>query len=191
MNISPLMAGFNQSRETVGEVDFGDAYLSFQVDEQNPAVFSMERVKEVIVIPAREITPMPNVPECVLGLLARRSRVMWVVDLAQMLTSKPLTSNIRQYTVIVIQVNQANVQQNMLLAPSSSQALLGLIVREVKGGIRLASDLIQSPPENLSLSLTPYLKGSVLQQDSILLVLDAEAIARSPVLQISTKRSNY
>ncbi|MGQ4647829.1 chemotaxis protein CheW [Lyngbya aestuarii] len=183
MNISALTAGFNQSRETLGKVDLDNAYLSFQLDEQNPAVFSMDQVKEVIVIPAREITPMPNVPECVLGLLARRSRVMWVVDLAQMLTSKSLTSNIRQYKVIIIQVNQTLGPSNLLLTPSQSQALLGLIVLEVKGGVRFPVDLIKSPPENLSLSLTPCLKGCVRQPDSILLVLDAEAIAHSLRLQ--------
>ena len=182
MNTSELLPGFNQSKEVLGEVDLGEAYLSFQLDEQNQAVFPMEQVKEVIVVPANQITPMPNMPEYVLGLLARRSRVMWVVDLAQMVTSQPLTSKVSQYKVIIIQVNQASLQQNTLLTASQTQALFGVIVQEVKGGMRLTPHLIQSPPENLPLNLIPCLRGCVLQPESMLLVLDAEAIARSPIL---------
>lgn len=182
MNTSEIASGFSQSQQGFGEIDLGEAYLSFQLDEQNPAAFSMEQVKEVIVVPANQITPMPNMPEYVLGLLARRSRVMWVVDLAQMLTSQPYLSKTHQYKVIIIQVNQASKQQNILLGSSQNQALFGVIVQEVKGGIQLAANLIQSPPENLPLNLIPCLRGCVMQPNNMLLVLDAEAIVRSPIL---------
>ena len=161
----------------------GTACLSFHLNEQTPAVFSMNQVQEVIVVPSQQITPMPNMSPCVLGLSTRRSRVMWLVDLAHMLLSTPLPANIRNYNVVVIRVPQRLQQQNMMMATTHSQALLGLIVPKVRGVVRFSEDLIQKPQGHFAPSITPCLRGCLLQQDEMLLVLDAEAIARSPILQ--------
>ncbi|MEM9485825.1 MAG: chemotaxis protein CheW [Cyanobacteria bacterium P01_F01_bin.116] len=163
----------------------GVACLSFQLNEQTPALFSMNQVQEVIVLPANHITPMPNMAPCVLGLSTRRSRVMWVVDLAHMLLSTPVSQNIRNYNVVVVRVNQTLQQQNPMLDTAHSQVLLGLVVPEMKGVIRFLPNLIQTPKGHFAPSLAPCLRGCLLQQDEMLLVLDAEAIARSPILQSS------
>ncbi|NEO97137.1 MAG: chemotaxis protein CheW [Symploca sp. SIO2E9] len=183
MNISALTLGFDQSQETLGGAYPTEPYLRFQLDEKITAVFSMEQVQEVVVVPADQMTIMPNMPDCMLGLMTRRNRVMWAVDLAQLLLSQPLPVNLRQYKVIIIRVKPASKQQNMLLESFQSQALLGLIVQEVTGGIRFPPDLIQSPQGSISSSLTPYLQGCLLQSNSMLLVLDAQAIAYSSKLQ--------
>ena len=161
----------------------GTACLGFQLNEQTPALFSMNQVQEVIVLPAHQITPMPNMPPCVLGLSTRRSRVMWLVDLAHMLLSTPLPQNVRSYNVVIIRVTPTLPQQNTLVATAHSQALLGLIVPTMKGAIRIQPELIQTPKGHFAPSLAPCLRGCLLQQSEMLLVLDAEAIARSPILQ--------
>lgn len=161
----------------------GTACLSFLLNEQTPALFSMNQVQEVIVVPSQQITPMPNMPACVLGLSTRRSRVMWLVDLAHMLLSTPLPANTRNYDVVMIRVSQVFQQQNMLMATAHSQALLGLIVPKVKGVVRFAPDLIQKPQGHFAPNLMPCLRGCLIQQDEMLLLLDAESIARSPRLQ--------
>ncbi|MGD1857390.1 MAG: chemotaxis protein CheW [Leptolyngbyaceae cyanobacterium] len=159
------------------------ACLSFQLNEQTPALFSMHQVQEVIVLPANHITPMPNMAPCVLGLSTRRSRVMWLVDLAHMLLSTPLPQNIRSYSVVIIRVEQTQPQQNTLMATAHSHALLGLIVPTMTGVIHVSPDSIQTPKGHFASSLAPCLRGCLLQQDELLLVLDAAAIARSPILQ--------
>ncbi len=163
----------------------GVACLSFQLNEQTPALFSMQQVQEVIVLPAQQITPMPNMPPCVLGLSTRRSRVMWLGDLSHMLLSTPLPQNLRSYNVVIIRVAQTLGQQNTLLATAHNQALLGLLVPTMKGVIRFSPELIQTPKGHFAPSLMPCLRGCLLQQNEMLLVLDAEAIARSPILQSS------
>jgi twitching motility protein PilI len=172
-------------RQVQREGASGVACLSFQLNEQTPALFSMSQVQEVIVLPAQQITPMPNMPPCVLGLSTRRSRVMWLVDLAHMLLSTPLPSNIRNYNVVIIRVAKTLQQQNMLVSTTHSQTLLGLIVPTMRGVIRFSPELIQTPKGHFAPSIMPCLRGCLLQQDEMLLVLDAEAIARSPILQSS------
>lgn len=124
------------------------------------------------MLSTRRLTPMPNMPAPMMGLMNRRSRVIWVVDLAQLLELSILDSNIQQYTVILIQVGAVP---------------LGLAVQQVEGMIRLQPDEIQSPVGQVSAALVPYLRGCALQQQEqkqeILLVLDAEAIIQAPILR--------
>lgn len=147
--------------------NLGDAYLKFQFGQQTPAVLSMSRAQEVVVLPVGRLTPMPNMPACVMGLLNRRSRVLWVIDLARLLGLPPIEINVQHYNLVII---------------SNGSATFGLIVQAVEGVVRLTPDAIQSPLGHLSSSLVTYLRGCVLQEQEILLVLDAEAIMRSPLL---------
>jgi len=126
-----------------------------------------------LILPSRRLTPMPNMPAPMMGLMNRRSRVIWVVDLAQLLGLSMLdASSTQQYMLILIQVGAVP---------------LGLAVHQVEGITRLKPDAIQSPVGQVTSALVPYLRGCVLQQQSqkqeILLVLDGEAIAHSPILR--------
>lgn len=163
MDISTLVPQSNQPQST-----FGDAYIRFQLEPNTPAALSMAHTQEVVVIPTGRITPMPNMPPCMLGLLNWRSRVFWVIDLAGMLKLQPINTNVQQYNMAIVRVGQVP---------------LGLVVQEVKGVMRFTSDRIQSPLGFVSAGLAPYLHGCVLQQKDVLLVLNAEAIVHSPIFQ--------
>lgn len=141
----------------------GDTYLKFQFGKQTPAVLSMSQAQEVIVLPPSRLTPMPNMPAYVLGLLNRRSRVLWVIDLQGMLGLPAVPTNVQQYNIVIIRTGSAS---------------LGLIVQSVEGVIRLTPDHIQPPHGHVSSELVPYLRGCSLQEREILLILDAEAIMR-------------
>ena len=150
----------------------GEMYLKFRLNAHAPAVLSMRAVQEALVLPSRRLTPMPNVPSAMMGLMNRRSRVIWVVDLAQLLELSALDFNAQQYTLILIQAGSVQ---------------LGLAVQQVEGMIRLQPDEIQSPVGQISAALVPYLRGCALQQQEqkseIALVLDAEAIVQAPILR--------
>ena len=143
-------------------------YLQLQLGEQTTAVVPMNDTQEVLTVPSRRITVMPNMPHCILGLLNQRSRVIWVVDLSQMLERQAIDRNLRQYQMAIIRVKDFP---------------LGLVVPRIQGIVRLSVEAIQSPVGNVASGLVPYLQGCCLQQDKILLVLDAEAIINSPLLQ--------
>jgi len=48
-------------------------------------MFGMKQVQKVLVLLPKRLAPMPNMPACILGLTNRRSRVLWVADLANLL----------------------------------------------------------------------------------------------------------
>ncbi|HCF27880.1 MAG TPA: chemotaxis protein CheW [Cyanobacteria bacterium UBA11049] len=149
------------------EKSSSDSFLKFNLEQQTPCILAMAQVQEVLIVASRRITPMPNMPECVLGLVNRRNRVLWVIDLALMLSLQPLGTNAQQYNLIIIQAKQIT---------------LGLLVQEVKGVTHFASELIQAPTELVTSALIPYLSGCIVEEQEVLLVLSAEAIVLAPTL---------
>jgi positive phototaxis protein PixI len=148
----------------------GDAYLKFELGNGAAAMMAMKSIQEVVVLPASRLTAMPNMPTCVLGLMNRRSRVLWVVDLAKLLGIGSLENNLRQYDLILLR--------------SGTTALAAAVLR-VEGMIWLPPDQIQPPLNHATASLVGYLRGCVLQSQTISLVLDIEAILQSPALQLT------
>jgi positive phototaxis protein PixI len=150
----------------------GDVYLKFRLNNQTLAALAMRSVQEAIVLPTRRLTPLPNVSAPIMGLMNRRSRVIGVIDLAQLLELSTLDWNAQQYTLILIQVGTVP---------------LGLAVHQIEGQTRLQADQIQAPLGQINLALLPYLRGCALQQQEqkseILLILDAEAIVQAPILR--------
>jgi twitching motility protein PilI len=145
----------------------GKPYLRVKLDPQTSAILPMEFAREVLDIPVQRLTPMPNMAACILGLMNWRSRALWVVDLAQLLELHPLESGSREYHITVIRAGDVP---------------LALAVNEIEGVMRVATEAIQSPVGVVTAGLTPYLRGVFLQQSDLLLVLDAAAIVRSPIL---------
>lgn len=156
------------TKPNTNKKNLGEAYLKFQLNQETSAVLSMSQAQEVFVLPVGRLTPMPNMPYYVLGLLNRRSKVLWVIDLAKMLGLPGDLTNVQHYNSVII---------------NSGAVSLGVIVQAVEGVMRLKSESIQPPIGQVSSGLVPYLRGCVLLDTEILLVLDVEAIIRSPLLQ--------
>jgi twitching motility protein PilI len=163
MNSSALTRSFSPSHRTQG-----DAYLKFQLTPEIWAVLAMEHVQEVLSLPAHRLTPMPNLSAWVLGLINWRSRILWVIDLAQLLAVSRLEANCQQYSLLLIRVGEI---------------ALGLAVGQMGNITSLPATDIQAPPADIGPGLVPYLQGCVLQEQDILLVLEAKAIAQSSTLQ--------
>lgn len=161
MNISKLEPQTNQTEQPAG-----DSYLNFYLNDHTLAALSMAHTQEVIVVPLSRLTLMPNMPECVLGLLNRRNRVIWVVSLAGLLNLQKPDIIAGQYQIVIVRVGQIS---------------LGFVVQEVKGVTRFAPESIQSPL-NVNSELAAYLNGCIAPNETIL-VLNAEAIVRSPNLK--------
>ncbi len=145
----------------------GDAYLKFQLAPQIPAVFAAQAVEEAMMLPATQVTAMPNMPACMMGLINRRNRVIWTANLVRLL-GLPVTERPRQ-------------QYSMVIIKSGSS--LGLMVDEIEGIVHLRTSQLQPLPLQVNPILVPYLKGCAVQNEQILLVLDAEAILQSSVFQ--------
>ncbi|MBD1875397.1 purine-binding chemotaxis protein CheW [Nodosilinea sp. FACHB-131] len=143
------------------------SYLRFTLGTQ-PALLPTRQVQEAIATPAARITPMPNMPPALLGLINRRSRVLWVVDLALLLGLPTAYPNSQQYNLVLMQLGTV---------------ALGLRVSQVDGILSLSPQHMQPAPTHVPPGLVPFLRGCVLQEGEVLLGLDGEALLRAPALQ--------
>ncbi len=109
---------------------------------------------------------MPNMHPAMLGLMNRRSRVLWVVDLSRLMGLPYLDRMTQHHSLILIQ---------------AGQVALGLAVYRLEGMTWLNAGTIQSPVGHVASELVPYLRGCVLEAQEITMVLDVEAISQSPV----------
>ena len=142
-------------------------YLKIYIDPQTQALLSMKNIQEAAILPSRLLTTMPNMPSYVLGLTNRRGRVMWVVDMSQMMGLSKVSFIPPKIDILVVKADGFTT---------------ALAVHKVEGTMRVLSEDINAVPSHLSLSLIPYLQGCVFKNKEIFLILDVEAIAQSPLL---------
>ncbi|MEM8503428.1 MAG: chemotaxis protein CheW [Cyanobacteria bacterium P01_D01_bin.1] len=147
----------------------GEAYLKFQLAPRVPAVFAAKAVEEATVLPTAQVTSIPNMPPCMLGIVNRRNRVIWIANLVQLLGLAVPDRPRQQYSTVVVKAGSS----------------LGLMVEEINGIIHLPAETLKPVPAQVNPILVPYLRGCAVLDEQILLVLDAEAVLQSSVFQRS------
>ncbi len=139
-----------------------EAYLNLQLDTQTQVLLPMTQIQEVVEVSLEKLTPIPNMPSFILGLLNQRSQVMWTIDLAAFFNFTPLNLEQTSYTVTIIRVGKT---------------ALGLATAKMKGIIHAFSDNIQSPVGAVDPSIVPYLRGCLFYPpETLFLVLDPQSI---------------
>ncbi|MEY3301924.1 chemotaxis protein CheW [Phormidium tenue] len=144
-----------------------NTYLKFVIDPQTIGLLESEFTQEVLTIKASHIIPVPNKPSCILGILSRRRRVYWAIDLAMLLGLQPLDQNIRLYEVILI---------------SAQELSLALVVPKIWGVVDIHSNHLEQNINSVPATLRPYFKGYINEKEEISYLLKAESIMRSTIL---------
>ncbi|MFN4280636.1 chemotaxis protein CheW [Thermosynechococcus sp.] len=148
---------------TLGDRPQGAPYLRLVVHHGLTALLPMTEIQQVLVIPPQQLTVIPNMPPVMMGLMNFRNRIVWVLDLAQLLNLEPLDANTSLLTIALLQ---------------TPEGYLGLALKEVRGIVRLPESAIQSPVGTVSATLVPYLKGCCRLDQTLFFILDGGAIAR-------------
>lgn len=148
----------------------GQVYLKFDLGAKISVVVPMTYVREAISKSLQQISPMPDMPPYVLGLMHRQGQVMWVLDLAKLL----------DVGGIPIPVNSPLATQDLLILRVGSTAF-AIAVQQIHGSVWLPAHDIQPSLTHAAARLSHYLSGCVLQKQEVLFVLDAEAIVQSPL----------
>ena len=153
-----------------GKLTPGDAYIRFQLTSDITALLSMEQIQESLVVETEKITPLPNMPRSVIGIMSSRDRVFCVFDLAQLLALPSSLISPRQYQVIVVEVAEILYSQQSIYC--------GLAVAHLQGITRVTPEQLQSPPPDLAPSLASFILGCLGGEKPQELLLDLKAIAK-------------
>ena len=151
--------------------DLKQKFLRFQVCPQNTALLAVDQIAAVVPLNISDILPVPQMPECVLGLYNWRGEMLWLVDLSCQLGFLSLfTSN-------------ATFSTSMAIVVQVEGQSLGFVVRQVYDIERYEPQQIQaSISELLPSQLLPFVQGSLDSDQTI--VLNASALLQAPVLQV-------
>lgn len=145
----------------------GEAYLRFQLTPTILGVLSMEQVQESLVVSSEKITPLPNMPESIIGLTNTHNCVFCVVDLANLLNLPLSELSTQTYHIIVVRLSLDN---------SPREWLLGLSVHRILGLTRLSSNCFDPPTEKIPKHLIPFLSGYFYENEQLMLALDLKSI---------------
>ncbi|ESA36484.1 chemotaxis signal transduction protein [Leptolyngbya sp. Heron Island J] len=158
--------------KTVG----GEQFLRVQLTPDLTIALALSWVEESLLIPTQLVTPMPNMPSSVLGLMSSKDQVFWAINLAQLLELPIVLEPSQSYEVVVIRALPTDSNIERLDASTDEELYLGLVVPKIRSSVRLLQEDIISPVDEVDASFHPYLSGQVVIDDEVILVLSAEAI---------------
>jgi twitching motility protein PilI len=169
------------------EVDerVGDAYLRLQVTPDIGMVLPLDCVEETQLLSPQAITPMPNMPQHIFGLMRMRGQVLWLSSLAHLLGLTTAIETTYRYETIVIRYNAATNSSG----EGEVTSFLGLVVNQIRGSLRLTADDISPISANVPPHLIPFISGQINQDNETLLVINPDTLARTNDHAFSTLTS--
>lgn len=145
----------------------GEAYIRFQLTSSMSALISMKQVRGSLIVEAQKVTPLPSMPEFLIGMINSRDRVFCIFDLAQLLTLPSELILPRQYQVLVMQTT------------AEHPIFIGLAVTALQGIVRLKPEQIQASSDSINSAIAAYICGVVQKQETIIPVLEFNSIIKA------------
>jgi len=145
-----------------------DQYLTFFLDGEEYGV-NILKVQEIKGW--SEVTPMPNTPEAVLGVINLRGTVVPIVDLRRHFGLPPAEPN---PTTVIIVVKAADAKGNV--------RTMGMVVDAVSEVHNLAAGDIQPPPAVAEAGDKSAIAGLATYQERMIILLDIDDLMTRGVL---------
>ncbi len=136
--------------------------VSFQLGDE---VFAIDILGVQEIIRMLEITPVPNAPHYVEGVVNLRGKVIPIINLRDRF-GLPETEPTKDTRIVVVEVGHM---------------ILGFIVDSVEEVLRLSEKCIESPPPNGRGGAEECHKGVGRVNGSLVLLLDLERLFSNPI----------
>jgi len=127
--------------------------LTFQLGVEEFA-FRVSDIEEILNL--QQITPVPRMPDYILGITSLRGKVMPVIDLKKRL---------------LIADDGAAYTRKKILTLKGDVGHLGAVIDKINGVIRVASPEIGEPPAHLAEAEMAFIEGVVLHDNRFISVI--------------------
>ena len=144
-----------------------DDYFFVQLRQSIKVVLPLNSVKEVISLSYGEVCPIPGVAPALLGVVNQRGKLLWVLDLGDLLKIPPSVENLRSQAdlTLLILKNRLNEQQ------------VGCVVAALKGVVALDSTELQAlDTQNFTPTLKSFSSAIAIVEQEAVAALDINAI---------------
>ncbi|NES19921.1 MAG: chemotaxis protein CheW [Symploca sp. SIO3E6] len=145
--------------------------LRFPLGVEESALLPLEEIAEILRIEITEILPVPEMPNCVLGISNWRGKMLWLVDLNHLINGESLLLLETVAASAVVMVVQLHDQ------------FLGLAVQQVNDiELHELQQLQPAVPGLFPSRLLPFVMGALPGGNGM--VLDVKAITQCPLWQV-------
>jgi purine-binding chemotaxis protein CheW len=149
-------------RRTVAATDATEPYVLFTLAGTAYAVSSRDVQRMEMV---EHVTPVPNAPPFVDGVVFSRGKVVPAVNLRRRFGFEPVNHDLKTRLIVV----------------AHGERLVGLIVDSAREFVTIPAEAIQPPPEAMAGSSGRYLRGVADVGERIILVLDVAGLLDASV----------
>lgn len=156
----------------------GRSYLRFSLTEELRLLVPMQYVHESLIVPAKQITALPNMPGPVMGLMSTREQVFCLIDFPLLLGYRTGIRVLRTYHVIVV-----HLSEHLPSGEAHDPVLLGLAVNKIQGVSRFGDEQLQGLDSQVPLHLKPYVIGSSLLDGQVAYVINPQSILQANALR--------
>ena len=156
------------TQPAAGATAVAGKYLTVLIDTEAYGI-AVVKVREIIRL--QKITPVPQMPDFVRGVINLRGRVIPIVDLRVKFGLK--ADYAERTCIVVVQV----------VLPSGTAAQMGLIVDSVEEVVNLAADQIEPTPDFGVRIDTTYLLGMAKVNGHVKTLLDIDRVVGADTLQ--------
>ena len=159
--------------------------MQFQLNYNTRALLPAETVTEIITISESEILPVPQMPDCVMGIYSWRSEILWIIDLRNLLgllETDDRAGLIREELREKYQDRELELEREclplMAIALEFEGNFLGCYVQQI-------NDILELDPQEINLEckelfnrkIAPFLQGYFINsQQQILMVLKVKTL---------------
>lgn len=144
-------------------------YLTFILGRE---AYGIEVLKVREIIRLVDITPVPQMPHYVKGVINLRGKIIPVVDLRLKFELGEAKTTERT-CIIVVQVN----------LPSGSKTQMGAIVDGVEEVVNISGSDIEEPPDFGAALATDYILGMAKTKDSVKTLLDIDRVISAATIE--------
>ena len=161
------------SENTLQAEDGLDQYLTFMLAEEEYGI-DILRVQEIKGWDG--VTPMPNMPDYILGVINLRGTVVPIVDLRKHFELESVPFNKTTVVIVVRVTNDEDVERTM-----------GIVVDAVSEVHNIAKADMKPSPDFGGACNTDSIKGLVTHDDRMLIMLDIDHVMNNGVMQALEK----
>lgn len=149
-------------------ISSGTAYVRIKLTQEIDALLPMSRIEESHIVAVDQVTPLPAMPQCVIGMMNFRDHVFCVFDLAQLLSlANPILAP-QNYQILVINTSELN-------GGNDKKVLAGLVVNQIQGIVRVLDNEIHKSTD-VQEGLGSFMTGHIQEEKRKTIILDPTAI---------------
>ena len=157
-------------------------YFFVQLRQSIKLVLPLSSIQEVISLNYGEVCPIPGVCPALLGVVNQRGKLLWVLDLGDLLKISTSDENIRPQTDLKLLVLNDRLNPNS----QATERHVGCVVGALKGVVSLDSSELQPPASaQISSTLKSFSSAIAYIEQEAVAALDIKAILNNIQTEIS------